>query len=140
MSLLVDFGLYKKTAASNFVYKDIDTKNILGSRGDVGTNTDIDAIRRGMKNIFSFTKGERILEPEFGHDLFKYIYEQANDSLVEAVKTDIRALLTRWEPRVRIENIDVLLDKEQQTMWFEVTYFVPQLSQTYRSDYTLTAG
>ena len=60
----------------------------------------VNAIKNSIHNIFSWTPGERILNPEFGSNLRKLLYEGITDFNQEQIIAEIRHSVSQWEPRV----------------------------------------
>ena len=91
----------------------------------------VNAIRNSLDNIFSWTPGERILNPEFGTNLRKLLYEGITDFNVEQIVAEIKHAVAQWEPRVQVANIvDVSTteDHENNTVHLKVIYTIPGLS------------
>ena len=99
----------------------------------------VNAIRNSLDNIFSWTPGERILNPEFGTNLRKLLYEGITDFNVEQIVAEIKHAVAQWEPRVQVANIvDVSTteDHENNTVHLKVIYTIPGLSdQQFAYDY-----
>ena len=68
-------------------------------------NMYVDAVKGAAKNIFTWTHGERILLPEFGNTLRKYLYEGITDVNSEQIVAECQMLMTKWEPRAAIDRI-----------------------------------
>lgn len=66
---------------------------------------DVDAVKGAVKNIFSWIPGERILEPEFGNTIHRYLYEGITKYNAEQIVNECKMLLARWEPRAAIDRI-----------------------------------
>lgn len=102
----------------------------------VDKNIDIRAVEASLNNIFTWIPGERILNPEFGSTLRKYLYEGITDSNRETIVAEIRGVCVKWEPRIRIEEIrDVTTeyDVEDNTVRLEIKYSIPSISNNIMS-------
>lgn len=66
---------------------------------------DVDAVKGAVRNIFTWTPGERIIEPEFGNTLRRLLYEGITDYNSEQIVNECKMLMTRWEPRAAIDRI-----------------------------------
>ena len=60
------------------------------------------AVQNSIKQIFSWIPGERVLNPEFGCNLRRMLYEGLVDHNVEAIMAEIRHCFTKWEPRAEL--------------------------------------
>lgn len=101
------------------------------SRYKLKHDVNVQAIKNSLRNIFSWIPGERVINPEFGCSLYKYLYEGITDFNVEAIMTEIRGLVTQWEPRVTIDkvvNVATVDDTENNTVHLEIIYRIPSLS------------
>ena len=106
-----DDGSSEKKAYT-YTYADISmeaalSSNIIGhsNRFVFAKKTDVDAVKGAVRNIFSWIPGERILEPEFGNTVRKYLYEGITDYNSEQIVNECKMLMTRWEPRAAIDRI-----------------------------------
>ena len=91
----------------------------------------VNAIRNSLDNIFSWTPGERVLNPEFGTNLRKLLYEGITDFNVEQIVAEIKHAVAQWEPRVQVENIvdvSTIEDHENNNVHLKVIYTIPSLS------------
>ena len=102
-----------------------------GNKCTIDKLVNVNAIRNSLDNIFSWTPGERILNPEFGTNLRKLLYEGITDFNVEQIVAEIKHAVAQWEPRVQVANIvDVSAteDHENNTVHLKVIYTIPGLS------------
>jgi len=90
--------------------------------------TDEECILNGIKNIFRWKRGERIILPEFGDPLSQYLYEPINDLTAKNIASDINVAIQKWEPRAKIININVTPDTDNNTYYLELTFYIPTIS------------
>lgn len=64
-------------------------------------------IRASLQRILMTEKGERVMLPEFGCDLNKYIFEPRDRILEVEIKAEIMQAIEKWEPRITIKSIDI---------------------------------
>lgn len=85
------------------------------SRGRVATSiadaTDDTHVRESIRQIILTALGERPLEPTFGSDVRRVVFQENSPSL-DAIAVDIlfRAL-ERWEPRIEVQDITITREK-----------------------------
>lgn len=58
--------------------------------------------------ILNTTPGERIMQPEFGCDLKRLVFEQLDDSLQSALNFMIYHALLNFEPRIHFINAEIV--------------------------------
>lgn len=91
---------------------------------------DINAVKNSIHNIFTWIKGERILDPEFGADVRKYLYEKINTNNSEKIIGEIKSAIMKYEPRVEIDSISTNLSIpviEANTTPFQIVYHLKNL-------------
>ncbi len=64
-------------------------------------------VRESIELILTTEPTERIRMPEFGAGLGKFLFEPNTVSTRELIKSRIESAITAWEPRVRIESVNV---------------------------------
>ena len=110
----------------------------------LGKLINVKAIQNSIYNIFTWIPGERILNPEFGSRLKKYLYEGITPLTEEQVNAEIRKCMTQWEPRANILsiiNVGDVNDTEDNTIHLDVIFNIPELSeQQYRYSYFYKRG
>jgi len=121
-----DFSMKEPYVSRDWVYKDISLPLELPTNGsaDLKTNDDYDAIKIGIRNIFSFLPGQRILYPDFGNILYKYLYEPINSITSKNIKNEFTKMLVKWEPRISIIDLQVVPDEDHSQYNISLTYKV----------------
>jgi phage baseplate assembly protein W len=91
--------------------------------GDVVTKKDTAAIRQAVSNLLYTRKTERFFDSELGTNLQRLLFEPLSSITAGLISEEIKNVLTRYEPRISIESIEVNADRNQNG--FEVLlYFV----------------
>ena len=78
------------------------------------TFTTQEAIKSNLINWFLTNQGERPLNPEFGGNLRRFIFQQLADDTLDFLKEDIQNQLGIFFPSVIIESLDVLGRVDEQ--------------------------
>ena len=73
-----------------------------GSIAMVSGPEDID---RSIGMILSTAKGERLMRPEFGCDIWDQLFDPINANTLGRMSEAVRESLSQWEPRVIIEEV-----------------------------------
>ena len=79
----------------------------IASSGDFKKLFDLDAIITSWKNILTTPRGSMDHDPEFGSNLYLFIFEPADSATMEGIKNDIIQSLTTYDDRARIEDIEI---------------------------------
>ena len=75
---------------------------------DIKVDYDLDAILNSLRNIFSTRKGERFLVPEFGCNLYRYLFEPISEYTGNKIGNEIVTAIETWEPRVTLKVVNVV--------------------------------
>ena len=69
--------------------------------------------KSNLKNLLLTSRGERIMQPNFGTGLKELLFEQMDDELFEdRVKTTVLDSVSFWLPYINIQSIEVELTDE----------------------------
>jgi len=109
------------------IFRDVTFK-LRSDNGDVDSAKDLDAIRQGIHNLFTWATGSRILEPEFPGGLYKFRYEQINSITESNIRIEINNMFKKYEPRVRIEQLDIIGDPKLNQYTINIRYSIPTLT------------
>jgi phage baseplate assembly protein W len=67
-----------------------------------------DAIKNNLINYFLTNNTERYLNPNFGGNLRKYLFEQINSNTTDFLKEDIQTQINLYFPNVIVASLDVI--------------------------------
>ena len=68
--------------------------------------TTLTQARENLKNLILTKKGERLLNPTFGCDIWKVLFEQLDGNLIEnQIETSILDAVSIWLPYLSIDEI-----------------------------------
>lgn len=69
--------------------------------------SDAEHIQQSIRDILTTPRGSRVMRRDYGSDLFELIDQPQTPALRLHIMAAIVMALTRWEPRIRITNIDI---------------------------------
>lgn len=78
--------------------------------GDVMKKTGVDAIKRSMRNLILTNFYDRPFRSFIGSNAQKLLFENANPLTANFLRDAIEEVITNYEPRVKIDNIRVQFD------------------------------
>ena len=64
-------------------------------------------IREAIRIILGTSPGERVMRPEFGAGLDRFLFEPVNPTTVTRLQRQVREALVTWEPRIDVEDVTV---------------------------------
>ena len=94
---------------------------------DVQGLFDISSIKNSIANIFLTSPGQKILNPTFGIDLRRYLFDPVSEFISHQIKIEIRNNLPIQEPRIQLENVSVLPNIDRQEYYITLQINVPSL-------------
>lgn len=86
------------------------------------TDNNFDSINNSIRNIIFTTKGEKVGDPEFGSNIKNVLFSQMDIITEHLLKSSLRDSLEFYEPRISVENIDIISSPDQNQYDIEVIY------------------
>ena len=108
-------GIFKDISLDFSLDSTGGNKALFGSsvKRDMKVDTDYKAISNSLINIFNTTPGEKILNPRFGVNLARYLFEPVSEEIAGVIGDVILQGIELYEPRVTVTHIDIISDPEQ---------------------------
>lgn len=88
--------------------------------GYFSTSADKKLVRENMKQILLTNPGERIMLPDFGVGLKRYLFEMNDDQLATVIRDKIVQQVAKYEPLAQI--IDIQFKMVENEMRIRITY------------------
>ncbi|MEO8017668.1 MAG: GPW/gp25 family protein [Pseudomonadota bacterium] len=70
-------------------------------------------VRQAVRIILETGRGERVMRPDFGAGLEEFLFEPVNTTTCSLIRHRVEESLHTWEPRIRIEALDVLTNRAE---------------------------
>lgn len=93
-------------------------------------------IRQSIPIILMTRKGERVMRPDFGCNIYDYAFDTTDYTTLVQMQNAVRDALVRWEPR--ITDIKVHIDNSQEqegTLFIEISYRVRSTNNPFNLVY-----
>ena len=124
-------------AKSKLVYSDL---NLTFARNPVTKRLsvlkDADAVKRALKNIILTDKLERPYKPLLGGNIRGLLFENFGPITSLQVKENIEVAIKNYEPRVKILDVRVDANEDQNTLEVTIEFFLR--NQTNRNTTTIS--
>ena len=92
--------------ATTLSYRDINiTFKKHPVTNDVVVSKDASAIKQAIVNVLLTNKGERLMNPRYGSDIRRFLFEPLDYGTGFQIKSNIRDTLERFEPRISVIDI-----------------------------------
>ena len=76
------------------------------------TKTTLEAVKQNVLNLCSTELGERVMQPNLGVSIKKYLFEPFSEDLVVQVQDTIVESMNMWMPFVQLNNIKVKMSDD----------------------------
>lgn len=80
------------------------------------------AVRRSIRLILETEPGERVMRPDFGCGLRRYLMEPNTVSTRTLLRDDVASALSRWEPRIALREVAVTPGDDPSLVLISITY------------------
>jgi len=81
-----------------------------------------DQIKSNLINLLLTYKGERVLNPQFGADLPRLLFEPINNDTLIKIENQIVTSVSTYIPEITITNIEITPDTDKNTIYVNVIY------------------
>ena len=85
----------------------------VGEGWGASTQTTLASVRNDLKNLVSTEAGERLMQPNLGVKLRRFLFEPFSESLADEIKVVITDTVNFWLPFVEIKSINVRMSDNQ---------------------------
>lgn len=93
--------------------------------GRVLLAADEDDIKQAIRIILQTAKGERLMLPDFGSDLYTLVFADTTHSTLNLAELYIKQALDRWEPRIEVKAIQASFDPQNPNiLLINITYVI----------------
>ena len=111
--------------ATTLSYKDINiTFKKHPVTNDVVVSRDASAIKQAIVNLLLTNKGERLMNPEYGSDIRRFLFEPLDYGTSALIKQNIVTTIGRFEPRISVQEIVSRPDFENNGFEITMTYSI----------------
>jgi phage baseplate assembly protein W len=129
-----------------YVYKDLSldikyTKikkagfNTSITSSDIKADFDVSAIKNSLTNLFNTLPGQRFLFPEYGLDLYQFIFEPITVNSGDLIGNAIFNGIKTFEPRVNPRQVRVVADPDNNQYLITIIIDIPIYNITVNTDY-----
>jgi len=92
------------------------------AKGDFKRVSGIDVIITSWNNILMTPRRTFLMDPEYGSDIHKILFDPVDETTVERIKTEVVSRIRAYDDRARIEGVEVILNSNRKG--FTVNVFV----------------
>ena len=107
------------------IYKDLDLdfgRNVVTN--DVNKLTDVEAVKRSVRNLINTNHFERPFHPEIGGNVRALLFENMTPLTALNLQRKIEEVLNNFEPRAKITQIIADPDMDRNGYRLEIRFYV----------------
>ena len=110
---------------SSRIYKDLNLdfqKNT--ATKDIQKLTDVEAVKRSVRNLINTNHYEKPFHPEIGSNLRAMLFENITPQITHVISKQIDLLIRNYEPRCRLVQLNVQPDVDRNGYRASISFFV----------------
>ena len=110
---------------SSRIYKDLNLdfqKNT--ATKDVQKITDIEAVKRSVRNLINLNHYEKPFHPAIGSNLRGMLFENISPQMTHFIGKQIELLIKNYEPRCRLVQVRNLPDLDRNGYFVSINFYV----------------
>ena len=107
------------------IYKDLDLnfgRNVVTN--DVNKLTDVEAVKRSVRNLINTNHYERAFHPEIGSDVRSMLFEPMTPIIAAIIARKIEDVIQNFEPRCRLVSVRALPDLDRNIYNVSIEFYV----------------
>lgn len=82
----------------------------IGLDGRIAYSSGAENVREAIRVILSTDREERVMLPQFGGGIGRYLFEPNTPDTHRLIQERITQALARWEPRIEVETVRVVAE------------------------------
>ena len=110
---------------ANRIYKDLDLnfgRNVV--TGDVNKLTDVEAVKRSVRNLINTSHFERPFHPEIGSDVRRMLFEPITPLTALNLQRKVGEVLNNFEPRIKLVQILARPNLDRNSYHLTIMFYV----------------
>lgn len=116
--------------AENKIFSDLDLSFIPNPHtGDLSPKVNQEAIKRAVRHAFAMDAFDIPFNPTVKSSLKNYLFEQNNQLTRASLEGDLRWLMTKIEPRIEVQSIDIVAPANTAGFDITITYKIKSMNQ-----------
>lgn len=127
----INFNVFRKpeVTTNKYLYSDLHLDFTNPIDNDVKADYDMSAIKNSIVTLFNTLPGQNLLNPEYGLNLLQYLFEPASSTIARIIGAKIVKDVSLYEPRIRVQNVNVQVNPDEQMYTVTLSISVPSLNK-----------
>tara|TARA_B110000902_G_scaffold23525_1_gene26056 strand:+ start:166 stop:594 length:429 start_codon:yes stop_codon:yes gene_type:complete len=118
-------SLTNKSKRSARIYKDLNLDFAQNTATkDIQKISDIEAVKRSVRNLINLNHYEKPFHPEIGSNLRAMLFENITPQLTHYIGKQIELLIKNYEPRCRLTQVKNMPNLERNGYSISISFYV----------------
>jgi len=120
-----DASTNNKSKRATRIYKDLDLdfgRNTVTN--DVNKLTDVEAVKRSVRNLINTNHYERPFHPELGSDIRAMLFEPMTPLTALNLQRKVAEVLNNFEPRINLQQVLATPDIDRNSYNLKIMFYV----------------
>jgi len=96
--------------SADFIGRGIMFPMRVDQSGSIALTAGADDLASSIHMVLATAPGERLMRPKFGCRIWELMFEPINANTIGLMGVAVRESLGQWEPRIDVEDVDVVPD------------------------------
>lgn len=107
------------------IFKDLDLDFTAHPvTGDISKKTDEEAVKRSIRNLILMSRYDKPFRPDIDSRIYKLLFEPASPLVAMAIRSNIMDILTAYESRARLNDVQVVFDETKNSFGVMVSFMM----------------
>lgn len=102
------------------------------SNNDLNKIVNEESVITSLRNILNTSLCSRLLNPDLQVNLNDYLFEPLTEAKAYFIGYDLCMVIPAYEPRVKISNVDVSMNVEDDSYFITLSLTIPSLSKNIK--------
>src|SRR5947209_80487 len=90
--------------------------------GRLGYQAGPDQVRQAIQIILETEPGERVMNPDFGSGLRRYLMKPNTPATRALIRQDVERALTAFEPRIQLQEVSAVGGDDPSLVLIQISY------------------
>ena len=96
--------------------------------------TDLELVKQNLFNHFNIRKGEKLMQPNFGSQIWSMMFEPLNEETKNLIQADVKKVVG-YDPRTKVTNVIITQFDYGVQLEIEMEYLPSNQSDTLRLNF-----
>lgn len=103
----------------------------VATTGDLYKKNGAAAVKQAMKTLLLTSPFEKPFEPNFGAGISELLFDLNDGTTAQYVESKIRAIVSIYEPRAKIESLNIIANPNSNRVAIEIVFSVRNTADTF---------